>query len=366
MQMWSHHADCKSIISRVWNSNIIGCPMYILSEKLKLLKLELKTWNKNIFGNVHDHVSLAVKKLDSIQEEINVRGCLDELFDQEKQANIDLENALNMEELYWRDKARTKWHCDGDRNTAYFHRIAKIKQTTKKISSLRINDNIVTDPSLIASHVVNHFTALFSTNNHVQDNSFIEDTIPHLVTDSINNLLTMLPSSAEIHQAVFSLNKQSAPGPDGFGAFFYQTYWEIVSKDVIDAVSQFFTSNWILPNWNSNIVVLIPKTDNADSIAQYRPIALANFKFKIISKILADRLAQILPSIISNEQKGFIKGRHIKDCICLSSEVINLLHKKSFGGSLAVKIDIAKAFDTIDWTFLINVLKAFGFNNFFL
>jgi hypothetical protein len=176
----------------------------------------------------------------------------------------------------------------------------------------------------------------------------------------------MLPSSAEIHQAVFSLNKQSAPGPDGFGAFFYQTYWEIVSKDVIDAVSQFFTSNWILPNWNSNIVVLIPKTDNADSIAQYRPIALANFKFKIISKILADRLAQILPSIISNEQKGFIKGRHIKDCICLSSEVINLLHKKSFGGSLAVKIDIAKAFDTIDWTFLINVLKAFGFNNFFL
>jgi hypothetical protein len=171
MQMWSHHADCKSIISRVWNSNIIGCPMYILSEKLKLLKLELKTWNKNIFGNVHDHVSLAVKKLDSIQEEINVRGCLDELFDQEKQANIDLENALNMEELYWRDKARTKWHCDGDRNTAYFHRIAKIKQTTKKISSLRINDNIVTDPSLIASHVVNHFTALFSTNNHVQDNS---------------------------------------------------------------------------------------------------------------------------------------------------------------------------------------------------
>jgi hypothetical protein len=97
MQMWSHHADCKSIISIVWNSNIIGCPMYILSEKLKLLKLELITWNKNIFGNVHDHVSLVVKKLDSIQEEINVRGCLDELFDQEKQANIDLENDLNME-----------------------------------------------------------------------------------------------------------------------------------------------------------------------------------------------------------------------------------------------------------------------------
>jgi len=92
---------------------------------------------------------------------------------------------------------------------------------------------------------------------------------------------------------------------------------------------------------------------------------MANFKFKIISKIIADRLALILPDIISKEQRGFIKGRHIKDCICLISEAINLLHKKSFGGNLAIKIDIAKAFDTIDWSFLIDVLQAFGFNNTF-
>ncbi|MCI11700.1 RNA-directed DNA polymerase (Reverse transcriptase), partial [Trifolium medium] len=89
---------------------------------------------------------------------------------------------------------------------------------------------------------------------------------------------------------------------------------------------------------------------------------MANFKFKIISKILADRLAQILPNIISKEQRGFIKGRQIRDCICLTSEAINMLHKKSFGGNLTVKIDIAKAFDTIDWQLLLKVLKAFGFS----
>jgi hypothetical protein len=74
------------------------------------------------------------------------------------------------------------------------------------------------------------------------------------------------------------------------------------------------------------------------------------------------RLALVLPSIISQEQRGFIKGRHIRDCICLTSEAINMLHKKSYGGNLAIKIDIAKAFDTIDWQFLLKVLNAFGFS----
>jgi len=72
-----------------------------------------------------------------------------------------------------------------------------------------------------------------------------------------------------------------------------------------------------------------------------------------------------LPDIISKLQRGFIKGRQIKDCIYLTSEAINMLHKKSFGGNLAIMIDIVKAFDTIDRKFLIKVLKAFGFNNIF-
>jgi hypothetical protein len=75
-----------------------------------------------------------------------------------------------------------------------------------------------------------------------------------------------------------------------------------------------------LPNYNSNTLILIPKTDNADSIDKFRPIALANFKFKIISKVLADWLAQIMSAIVSKEQSGFNQGRNIKDCICLAFE----------------------------------------------
>jgi hypothetical protein len=124
----------------------------------------------------------------------------------------------------------------------------------------------------------------------------------------------------------------------------------------------FFRTGFLLPNWNANSIVLIPKTQNADTVDQFRPTALANFKFKIISKILADRLGTIMPSLVSPEQRGFIHGRQMKDCICTTSEAINLLNKNSYGGNLALKIDISKAFDTLDWVFLLKVLQAFGFN----
>ena len=120
-----------------------------------------------------------------------------------------------------------------------------------------------------------------------------------------------------------------------------------------------------MPNFNSNNIFLIPKTNNAASVGDYRPIAIANFKFKIISKILADRLTKIMPVIASVQQRGFIKGRSIKDCICLTYEAINLLNKKTFGGNFALKVDIDKAFDTLDWSFLLKVLQKFGFSELF-
>ncbi|XP_058783502.1 uncharacterized protein LOC131658194 [Vicia villosa] len=185
---------------------------------------------------------------------------------------------------------------------------------------------------LIAENAVNHFKDLFDNVSVLQDNSLVEDVILKLVSDQTNFLLTMLPTELEVHSAIFNLNKDSAAGPDGFG-----------------------------PRYNSNTLVLIPKVKEADSIEQFRPIALANFKFKIITKILADRLAKVLPLIISKEKNGFISGRSIRDCICLTSEAANSLHRKTLGGNIILKVDIAKAFDTLSWKFILKVLHQFGF-----
>ncbi|XP_058733339.1 uncharacterized protein LOC131604944 [Vicia villosa] len=119
----------------------------------------------------------------------------------------------------------------------------------------------------------------------------------------------------------------------------------------------------MLPNYNSNTIVLIPKNNEPNTLNHYRPITLANFKFKIISKIITDRLASILPCLISNEQKGFILGRNIKDSICLTFEAINILGNKSYSGNVALKIDKSKAFDTLSWDFLLKTLNCFGFSS---
>jgi len=235
------------------------------------------------------------------------------------------------------------------------------------ITTIRNKDVIISDPQRISSHIVNYYKRLFSSSNTVlQDRLLVEETIPKIIDDTTNNLFTMIPSLSEVKAAVFDLNHDGSPGPDGFGPCFFQAYWDIIHLDVYKAVLEFFQNGWLPPNFNANTLVLIPKIPSADKIEHYRPIALANFIFKIISKVLADRLAGILPFIISKEQRGFVKGRNIRDCIALASVAINVLDKKSFGGNLALKIDVSKAFDTLSWDFLLEVLQQFGFHSTFI
>ena len=97
--------------------------------------------------------------------------------------------------------------------------------------------------------------------------------------------------------------------------------------------------------------MLIPKVPGAASMGDFRPIDLANFQLKVITKILADRLALICMRIISPQQRGFVRDRNISSCVIIASEVINLLPKKQFGGNVAIKVDFRKAFNTLDWNF---------------
>jgi hypothetical protein len=220
MRMWTLHDNCKDVIAASWNDVVIGCPMYVLNTKLKRLKDKLKIWNKEIFGNVHSQVIDAEKNLQCIQSQIQIDGHTDNLLNLEKSAQCSLDKALERQEEFWREKARINWHLKGDRNTAFFHSITKIKNTNKLISSLKHNNEVITDTSLLADHVVNYFKNVFCTNFSLQDQLLVDEVIPNLVSDSVNALLTMLPSYEEIKNAVFSLNKDSAPGPDGYGAFF--------------------------------------------------------------------------------------------------------------------------------------------------
>lgn len=106
-------------------------------------------------------------------------------------------------------------------------------------------EDTLTDHCLIAAHAVDYFQQLFSSNPFLlQDFALVEKSIPCLLDDNMNSLLTILPLVYEVSTTVFSLNKDRAPGPGGFGASFFQSFWDVVKVDVCNAVIQFFSTGW--------------------------------------------------------------------------------------------------------------------------
>ena len=226
---------------------------------------------------------------------------------------------------------------------------------------------VIKDPKIIEEHILDFYKTLYAESiSHDQDTSnmkdFIGTYVPNLVSSKENMMMMKCPDFLEIKNVIFNLNGNSALVPDGFGGVFYHSCWDIIGTNVCNVVQQFFKQNWVLPGMNNNVVSLIPKFQGAEYIKDYRPIAIANFKFKIISKILADRLALVAAKIISPNQYGFVQGRQIQDCIGIASEAINMLSKKVREANVAYKVDIHKAFDSFSWKFLLLVLTRFGFH----
>uniref|UniRef100_A0A803Q4P7 Reverse transcriptase domain-containing protein n=1 Tax=Cannabis sativa TaxID=3483 RepID=A0A803Q4P7_CANSA len=152
-----------------------------------------------------------------------------------------------------------------------------------------------------------------------------------------------------------------SPRPDGFSGIFYRKYWRIVGDQVCAMVQEFFTQNTVSSNLNHTFLCLIPKTTNACRFDHFQPISLCNFCYKIISRILTDRLKGIIDKLVSPTQSAFIPGRWIAECSILAQEVLHSFkNKKGKQGVMAIKTDMSKAYDRLEWSFLLRVLQANG------
>lgn len=170
-------------------------------------------------------------------------------------------------------------------------------------------------------------------------------------------------SDLEISAAVPQLGTLKAPGPDGFPSLFFQKYSEVVKSDVCAMVREFFDGPFDLGDLNHTNIVLIPKNTHPETISQYRPISLCNFGYKIISKVLANRLKPLLPNLVSQQQSAFIEGRQIHDNIIIAHEVFHYIKHKKKGTKalMALKLDLSKAYDRVRWDFLKDVMFKLGF-----
>lgn len=159
---------------------------------------------------------------------------------------------------------------------------------------------------------------------------------------------------------MFQLEPHKAPGPDSLPAFFYQQFWSIVKTDVINTILAFFHSGSLYTPLNHTFITLNPKVPFPKEVTYFRPIILCNVSYKIISKILVNRLKPLMNTLITPFQNAFIKGRNIFYNILIAHEILDVVRKKKErkASFRMLKIDMSKAYDMVNWTFLRAVLIA--------
>ncbi|XP_071939807.1 uncharacterized protein [Coffea arabica] len=157
------------------------------------------------------------------------------------------------------------------------------------------------------------------------------------------------------------MDRDSAAGPDGFTGKFFTSSWDIIGEDVYRAVQSFFCGEELPRRVTATSLVLLAKVARPKDFSEFRPISLCNFVNKNISKLLANRLASVLPNIISENQSGFVRGRLISDNYLLAQDLVSSIGRAARRGNVALKLDMMKTYDRVVWPFLINVLRTFGF-----
>jgi hypothetical protein len=268
------------------------------------------------------------------------------------------------EEILWKQKSRIEWLKEGECNTKFFHRTVIHKRHTNKITSL-----ISATRETIHSHEDMELTLIgyyqYLLTDPIPDRheaiAKVTQHMPSLVTQEKNSSLLWPITIKEVDQVLQDTPKCKAPGLDDFTSDLFHHCWLMIRVEVWEILEDSRATGQVLQALNATFLALIPKGGQAHHPQQFRPIALCNVIYKLLTKVIARRLKPILPTIISLEQSGYVEGRQIMYSVILAHEVIHSLQKTKTPGML-LKLDLSKAFDKISWQYMRAMLLAFGFD----
>ncbi|CAN6702186.1 unnamed protein product [Malus baccata var. baccata] len=257
-------------------------------------------------------------------------------------------------------RSRVNWLCEGDANTQFFHHSTLQRRQRNKVFTIKDEEgNWVENPYRVCKLVEDHFMHTFTSEGSRNWGTLLDCVIPSVSAD-MNEALLKPVSKVEIKEEALKMRGLKALGPDGFQWIFYQSFWEHVHEDVIDLVGVLMQGSPRPCFINATHIVLIPKVPNPESVSQFRPISLCNYSYKVLSKVLANRLWVILPKIISHSQNAFVAGRQIQDIIGIAHEMFHFLKwmtdKRKF--DLGIKLNMMKAYDR---DFLDAIMERMGF-----
>ncbi|GJU89969.1 RNA-directed DNA polymerase, eukaryota [Tanacetum coccineum] len=357
---WFMDNDFRAVVEDSWKNDDVSDnnAMVLLKNKLKSLKQKLKMWsidkkiskecNRKCLQDTIIEIDLRLDKGISLPDDLSNRTkAIRELNYIDQQASMDAAQ-----------KAKVTWAVEGDENSKFFHGIVNKKRRHLAIKGILVEGEWTDNPRRVKSEFFNHFANQFSKPDWTRvpfDGQF-----PNQLDSVQSSELESDVSNEEIKKSVWDCDSDKSPGPDGLTFEFLKRFWYIVDGDVINAVKEFFKSSTIPNGCNSSFIALILKVLDAKHLNDFHPISLIGCQYKIIGKILANRLSLVINDIISLEQSTFIKGRQITDGPLILNEIISWC-KYIKEQALMFKVDFQKAFDSVRWDHLDDILGKIGF-----
>ena len=349
------------MVKKVWDENIEGFYMFKVCQKLKILKKHCRDLC-NSYRGYGKRIQELRKNLESKQMEIDCNPFDHKIRNEHADLLLKFNEACNDEEKLLFQRAKIKWIQEGDNNTKFFHSIVKSRGNKNRIMRVLDEDGRWVSGIALKDKFVSYFKIFLGCKD--------DTVIPELNEDLFNNRLDSsdainmirVVTDEEIKAAMFEIDDNRAPGPDGYSSKFFKSAWNIIGSEVCKAVREFFWTWKLLKGINATRVILIPKVDMPRKVADFRPIACCNTLYKCISKVIVNRIRSCLGKIVSKNQSAFIPGRSILDNILLAQELMVGYNNKRGVPKCTLKIDIQKAYDTVDWEFLNRSLKGFGFH----
>ena len=303
LNYWLSHHDCLKVIHESWKQ--LGKAPII--EKLRGVKRKLKAWNISHFGSIDENIRKCENIISDLDNNAKSRDLSEEELELRRNAQNDLWKWMKRRESYWAQHSRSRWLKEGDKNTRFFHTLATIRRRKNSIEHLETNGGIISDPLEIKKEATRFFQDIFT--EEFLDRPIFSNLDFKCLSPSQAAKLTEKFSNDEIDLAVASCDSSKAPGPDGFNFGFVKKAWEIIKDDFYGIIHEFWASSTLPKGSNTAFITLIPKIQGASGLKNFRAISMVGVVYKIVAKILAQRLKQVMGFIIGPQQSSFIKGR---------------------------------------------------------
>ena len=294
--MWVKDNTCEEVIKESWAGLDDANPVRNLLRKITSCQDNLQTWNRVSFGHVKTTLAKKLKELSGA-EEAGLYSTDPALIEKLRD---DIQQLKVKEETMWKQRSHTEWLKESDRNTRFFH--CRANQCNKHNYILGLEDDLghwVEDEDQMGRLASNYFVTMFTTSNPAGFEEILCGLSP-TVTAEMNTSLDRPFVAEEVQRALHQMAPLTAPGPDGMSPIFYKSFWHIVGKDVTNVVLHALNSGFVPDSLNYTFITLTPKIKDPKKVLDFRLISLCNVVYKLIAKVLVNRLKLILPYVVSD------------------------------------------------------------------